>query len=158
MSIQEKIEKLNYFKKVIKKEEIERDVIRSRDDYLVLAKQIRELGEKQKLLIDVVESHDTEFEDLKLEVIDYFKSENIEQLENVSAKFKKKNEVSVSKVLAVLGGDIDQLVTMSGITQKNLKDFAGLESNKPIKKELMDCVEETKKEIVDLDILDLITN
>lgn len=155
--IKETIVKLNHLKKVITKENAEREMIRSGDEYLDLAKQAREIGEKQNALLESVECHDSEFDDLKFEVINYFKSENIEQMENITAKFKKKNEVSVNKVLEVLGGDVGLLLEMTGISQKELKAFAALESNKPIKKELMDCVEETKKEIVDLDILDLIT-
>ena len=73
----------------------------------------------------------------------YFIEKKITSYENIKAKYKRNKEVSVSKVLDVIGGDIDALVSISNISQKSLKEYAKSFKDKKLKRELMNCVEET---------------
>src|SRR3990167_1334130 len=90
-----------------------------------------------------------EYDAAKREMIEAMKAEGRSSFETVSARFKEKKEVNRIKVLNVIGGDLDAYISISNISQVALKDFC---KGNPLKNELMECVEVTEREIIDLEI------
>ncbi len=150
MDLRHKIAKLTELNKSVHQELKERADIKASKQYEALESQIKQLKESQSELLSGVPDNSVYFGELKNDIMLDFKAQGITSCENVTAKVRKRKEVSVNGVLNVMGGDIDQLIVMSGITQKNLKDFASLSDNGGIKRELLGCIKETGQDITDL--------
>mgnify|MGYP005631397475 CR=1 FL=1 len=143
MTLQEKTERMTFLSEKVKKEETERKQIKESVEYLELQEEINKIAEKQNAMFQFTDDSGQELEELKLEIMRYFIEKKITSYENIKAKYKRNKEVSVSKVLDVIGGDIDALVSISNISQKSLKEYAKSFKDKKLKRELMNCVEET---------------
>ncbi len=149
MTLRERCHALAELKKKLDLEGAERARVKYGEQYVALSKQIEALMEEQDELLAPLPNSQPEYEALAREVMDIMDAEKVYTCGNVSAKFKEKNEVNTSKVLSVIGGDMDLFVQMANITQTKLKDFA---KSSGLKKELMDCVEVVSRDIVSLEI------
>ena len=136
----------------LEKETIERAAIKSSQEYLDTQNQIEELTAKQGAMLTHVCDSLEAYEDVKDELIEEFNKQNLEEYGGVKANFRKSNKVNCYKVLQTLDGDLDAFNSLASIPQKALKDFAKIEGNKAIKKDLYSCIEETGKKITDFEI------
>ena len=143
------------FKEVNEKifeEQKQRVEIKNSKKYKMYEDMASDARENQAYLLDEVEDSTSLLQVIKDDIIKRFKEGGLKNYEDISAKMRQKKEVNVNRVLEVLGGDLDQLITMTGITQVTLKEFAALDSNKPIKREIISCIEVISEEIADIKI------
>jgi len=144
------IEQLTALKRKIDQEDMERGKIKYGDEYAALEKEIEALTAKREAMLLSVPDSSEEYAAVKRQVLDYMKANNLSHVENVSAVTRERKEVNKSRVLNILGGDIDNYIALSTVTQVGLKDFA---KSSPYKKDLMDCIEVVGTDIVDLEVL-----
>jgi uncharacterized protein YjgD (DUF1641 family) len=104
------------------------------------------LQEQKDLLKDVPDSTE-EYEAVYRMVLGEMKEKGLSTLENITAKFRTKNEVNTRKVMEVLEGDMDNFFLLATIKQKDLKEFS-----KDTDYNMSGCVEEISKELVDISI------
>lgn len=104
---------------------------------------------KQKELLSSVPDSTQEYEDAKREFMEEMRSKGIEEIDNVVAKFKVKNEVNTRRVMEGLGGDLDSFYLLAKIQQVTLKEFC---KSNPDYKSLMGCIEEIDREMTDITI------
>ena len=152
LNMHTKTTRLSGLKKLIEEQNDKQSEAKNAEAYTAIDEQIRELKLSQTKLLPEYIDYVSEFEELKREIIEHMKVSGQTQIGNVFAKFKKTKAVNGMRVLEALGGDIGTFIEMAKVSQKHLKDFADLESNARIKKQLMLCVELQSVEISDLKI------
>jgi len=126
------------FHKEVETERNTRTAIKNSPEYLALQGQISQLTDDQEAMLLGVPDSSDEYNLEKKAVIAYMISQNIDELGNVRAVFRTKNEVNVARLLNVLEGDIDNLVILTNVKQTDLKAFAKTDQRK---KELLACIE-----------------
>ncbi len=149
-SLKELCTTLSELKRTVDLEDAARAHAKYEPDYLALAEQIDALMKQQDAMLAGLPDSRSAYDSLRKEVIERMNTEKVYALENVSAKWKERNEVNTSKVLQVIGGDMDIYISLSSITQLKLKDFAKVTPE--LKKPLLECIETVSREIVDLSI------
>lgn len=137
-------------KKKLDLEAAERAKVVSSEEYAAIGKEIDALMQKQNALLAPLPDSRLQYEELRKQVIDAMNREGVWAVGQVAAKFREKSEVNTSKVLQVIGGDMDIYISLSNITQVRLKDFA--KTSPELKKPLLDCIETVSREIVDLEV------
>lgn len=134
----------------ILQENLLRTEIKETSEYKSISEQIEQLSETQIEMLSEVPDSSVYLSETKQDIVAYFKEKQIEQYDNCFAKFKTKKSVNCEKLLTVIGGDIDAFVVISDISQKKLKTYA--KDNKDIKRELLGCIQEDSREMVDVTI------
>ncbi len=132
----------------------ERLKLEETEEYTELQKEISSLQssideklESQREILSQVPDSTEEYEAVYRMVLGEMKEKGLSVLENITAKFRTKNEVNTRKVMEVLEGDMDNFFLLATIKQKDLKEFA-----KDTDYNMSGCVEEISKELVDISI------
>lgn len=113
-------------------------------------KHIESIQEKQKELFKDIPDSTAEYEEVKRELLQQFKEKDIREMDGVTAKMKRKQEVDTRKLMHELEGDYDNFFLLARVTQKDLKQFEkDNEDYKGLSKKVVDVISE---EIVDLDV------
>ena len=152
-TIQELAQAVKKYTADVAAEEQERCVIMDDEHYQKLQAEIDfALAEQKKLLSSVCDSTEA-LAEAKQELIAEFKEQHIDTYDGVVAVKREENRVNANRLLHVFGGDMDMFMTLANITQKSLKDFASLDSNRHLKKEILGTIEKVGEKIVDLEII-----
>lgn len=149
--IKELTSRLKQLRADLDRESAQRATIQSGEEYKNLQVQIEELTAKQKQLLSGVCDSTEAYDDAKTELIEEFRKQKLDEFDGVIAKKRISHTVDTNKFLEALDGDVGTFLEFSKITQKSLKEFAALDSNKAIKKSLYDCIIESGEKIVDFD-------
>ena len=136
--------------KKVDAESLARAEIQYSEPFIKLNQEIELAKAAQESMLSAVTDSREELQKAKDALKDAMKAQNLTAYQNAVAKFKERKEVNQSRLLHVLGGDMDAYIAMSNVTQVALKDFA---KKDPRKNELLDCIEITARELVDLEIL-----
>lgn len=119
------------------------------DEIGKLQEQIQAFNErKQEMLADLPDSN-PELLELTQEMVKLMKETGVREIDNITAKFKKKKEVDTRAVMEFLQGDLDNFFVLAKIQQNTLKDFA---KANPEYKGITRCIETVSEELVDVDI------
>lgn len=114
MNLNELCTSLAELKKKLDLEEAARAEVRNDPAYLLHSKEIERLLECQNGMLEGLPDSSAEYASLRQQVIDQMNKEGVWAIGSVSAKFKERNEVNTSKVLSVIGGDMDSTSPRSG--------------------------------------------
>ncbi len=148
--MQGKVSQLRQLKNEAFIENLEIGKIKSSDEYVALSEQIKELADKQSIMIPEA-SKAFEYEALKREIMDEMNSTRDYSVEGLVAKFTEKKEVNQSKLIEVLDGDFGLFQELASVTQKNIKDFAKTQPG--LKKPLLNCIEVVSRTLKDVEII-----
>lgn len=162
------LEEIKAIKTACDKEELERyEVTRTKDyqaaeeDAAGVDATMRELGaeltairERQREMLAGVPDSRTKLEEAKIMLMQIMEAEGVEgYVEDgitVSGKWSEKKTVDGSKLLTVLGGDIDEFTRLVKPSQKAVKDYA--QERPDMKKALLSCITLESRELVGVEI------
>jgi len=130
----------------VKAEEETREQIRTSDEFQAYHESIDSLMAEQDKLLSLVPDTSEEYGLDKAELIAYMQENNETQLEEFKAKGRKQNTVDTYSLLRLLEGDIDALMVIVSVKQKDLIEFIKANDRKDLKK----CVIEEGFKITDI--------
>jgi len=132
----------------IKAEKQLREGIIYGDRYQKLQTELEGIQEEQLKMLheipDTSEEHDLD----KKALFDHMSENSIDTLEGCEVKTRVKREVDVLGVLHALEGDIDSLMIVVSVKQKDLQTFS--KANTTYKKALKACVKDVGFSIIDI--------
>ena len=134
----------------ILKEHSQRKEIIESEEFKALGRIIASAMEEQQGLLETVPNSTSELIEVKQKITNIFREKEIEEFDNCFAKFETKKSVNSTKLLDVIGGDIDLFATLSQVSQKALKEYA--KDNKDIKKAILGCIQIDERKLVDVTI------
>ncbi len=112
------------------------------------------MRERQKEMLSVVKDSRPALEQAKAMLLEIMRIEGVEGYNedwiSVSGKFSETRKVDGKRLLEVLGGDIDEFVSLVKPTQKAIKEYAT--EHEALKKPLLQCIRLEGRELVGLDI------
>ncbi len=133
---------------------IEKDIADTQATIAELQKEVSALYERGREMLAAVPDTRPKLEELKRMLIEVMKIEGMEGYNydwiTVSGKFSESRKVDGKRLLEVLGGDIDEFVSLVKPTQKAIKDYAA--EHDGMKKELLNCIRLEGRELVSVDI------
>jgi len=144
------IEKAQNLDAEILKEHSQRKEIIESEEFKALGRIIASAMEEQQGLLETVPNSTSELIEVKQKITNIFREKEIEEFDNCFAKFETKKSVNSTKLLDVIGGDIDLFATLSQVSQKSLKEYA--KDNKDIKKAILGCIQIDERKLVDITI------
>jgi len=117
-----------------------REKIMETEAYKFLEAQLEQIQESQNaLLIHIPDSREESSMDEK-ELIAYMQENNIFEAGEFRAKTRAKRSVDTYAVLQAMDGDIDNLMLVSSVKQKDLEEF--IKANPGYKKDLRFCIKD----------------
>lgn len=148
----------------VEKEEVQRAEIKKTLQYQDYEKRIEKLQAEQKKMLSGVCDSTEALEDVKEDLIKHFTAQGIKEQDGVRAVPRISKGVNCTKLLTVLGGDIDSFLVKCKVTQKLLKDYAKeelerykklneLPKGKKEYRQLVNCIEQVGSKIVDVEII-----
>jgi len=132
----------------VKEERKLRDDLIATPEYESLNEEIKLIKEKQDKLIATIPDSSEEHELDKRELFAYMVENNITEIEGYEVRTRDKNEVDVLGVLRAFEGDLDNLMLVTSIKQKDIKEF--WKSNPEYKKSLKPCIRKVGFSISDV--------
>ena len=120
------------------------------EEYKTFGRIIASAMEEQQGLLETVPDSKNNLIEVKQKITNIFREKEIEEFDNCFAKFETKKSVNSTKLLDVIGGDIDLFATLSQVSQKSLKEYA--KDNKDIKKAILGCIQIDERKLVDITI------
>jgi hypothetical protein len=125
-----------------------REEVMQSEAYQSLQQQIEALQESQAQLLSHIPDSREENEMDKEELIKYMMDNNLTQAEEFKAKTRAKRSVDTMAVLRAMEGDIDNLMLVSSIKQKDLETF--IKDNPSYKRDLRSCIIDEGYTITDI--------
>ena len=129
-------------------EERQREELRNSEEYLAFQRVIEGAQKEQQEMLAKVPDCREEMEADKQELIAYMQQNDIKQAAEFKAKTRVKRSVDTSAVLRAMEGDIDNLMLVTSIKQKDLEEF--IKSNPEYKRDLRSCIIEEGYTITDI--------
>jgi hypothetical protein len=125
----------------IKREEDERKRIKLSPEYLALEQQMEAMFAG---ISDTQEEYDMDRE----AVLKALNAERITDVPGWVVKTRAKRSVDTHAVLRAMDGDIDNLMIVASVTQKNLETF--IKDNPTYKRDLRSCIRDEGISVVDI--------
>ena len=128
------------------------DVITS-EHYKDLQSKLDDIKAEMDEMTTGLESEKETYNALKNSLKKVLKRLNITQLEGCRLELQQRKEVNKERLLRTLGGDMDNFLILTTVTQVALKEFAKTQPEN--EKDLLDCIESAGEEVVDIELLPL---
>lgn len=132
----------------VQEEDKQRAEIMGSEDYAEFQRVIDGLLEDQKAMLAQVPDSREEHELDKKELIDLMIENNLTQAGEFVAKTRAKRTVDTYEVLKAVHGDIDTLMLLCSVKQKDLETF--IKDNPDYKRDLRQCIRDEGFTISDL--------
>lgn len=132
----------------VQEQEKQRVEIMASEPYQYAQKQIDAFLEGQKNMLASVPDLREELAMDKAELIKYMEENALTEAGEFKAKTRVKRSVDTYAVLQAMGGDIDSLMLVTSVKQKDLETF--IKANPEYKKDLRTCIKDEGFTITDL--------
>jgi hypothetical protein len=133
-------------KGVVFKESIARSRIVEGEEYNFLAEQLQELARRQQALTKDIPDSSSILRQIEEEITEIFRDQKLSHFEHFKGKYRNKNKVNNGRLIGTL--DLDTFITLAEVSQTKLREFAEDYKFSPLHREILDCIENTGKELV----------
>jgi hypothetical protein len=132
----------------VQSETAQRESISQTEEYQALQRIIENVQQEQQAMLSSVPDSREEHDMDKQELIRYMLENKLTQVEEFKAKTRAKRSVDTMAVLRALEGDMDSLMLVSSIKQKDLETF--IRDNPLYRKDLRACIVDEGYTITDI--------